>query len=293
MAMIVLPESDTEAFANAETSPLKVTAEEPVSTFSIDVDTASYAVVRSSLMAGALPPREAVRVEEMVNYFPYDYPAPEGDDAVPAHGDGDGRRRGTRARSLSTSASRATLPAVADRPPLNLVFLIDTSGSMQDANKLPLLKQSFRLMLGELRPEDEVAIVTYAGSGGAGAGADAGGGALDDPRRTRPAGGGRLDRRSGGAAAGLCGGGGDGGRRRGDAGDPGDGRGLQRGAVRSRGAEGLHRGEAGGRDLPVGARASGAATSTTRRCRRWRRTGTGRRPISTRCPRRGRCWWTS
>ena len=75
---VVTPESDTEAFANAPTNPLKVTSEDPVSTFSIDVDTASYSVVRSSLMSGHLPPREAVRVEEIINYFPYAYPAPEG-----------------------------------------------------------------------------------------------------------------------------------------------------------------------------------------------------------------------
>ena len=77
----IVPEADTEAFANAETNSLKVTSNEPVSTFSIDVDTASYAIVRSSLMHGQLPPKEAVRVEEMVNYFPYSYPSPEGDAA--------------------------------------------------------------------------------------------------------------------------------------------------------------------------------------------------------------------
>jgi Ca-activated chloride channel family protein len=162
---VVMPDADTEAFANAEDNPLKVTAEAPVSTFSIDVDTASYAVVRSSLMAGALPPREAVRVEEMVNYFPYAYPAPDGEvpfrptvTVMPTPWNA-----GT---ELVHIAIRGEMPEVAARPPLNLVFLIDTSGSMQDANKLPLLKQSFRLMLGELRPEDEVAIVTYAGEAG-------------------------------------------------------------------------------------------------------------------------------
>ncbi len=161
-----LAEPNTEVFANEDANPVKSVTEEPVSTFSIDVDTASYSVVRSSLKAGYLPPADAVRVEEMVNYFPYAYPAPEADDApfrpkvsvVPTPWN-----EGTR---LVHIGIQGRLPALGDRPPLNLVFLIDTSGSMQDANKLPLLKQSFRLMLGELRPEDEVAIVTYAGSAG-------------------------------------------------------------------------------------------------------------------------------
>ena len=164
--MPVAPESDTEAYANAAPNPLKVVAEEPVSTFSIDVDTASYTVIRSSLTSGRLPPRQAVRVEEMVNYFPYDYAAPEPGGApfmptvsvfdTPWNPDTD----------LVHIALQGEMPSLDDRPPLNLVFLIDTSGSMQDANKLPLLIQSFRLMLGQLRPEDQVAMVTYAGSAG-------------------------------------------------------------------------------------------------------------------------------
>ncbi len=159
----VLP--DTETFANADASPVQVVADSPVSTFSIDVDTASYAVIRNSLTQGKIPPREAVRIEEMVNYFTYDYAAPADGNAFQptvsvtqtpwnAH------------TQLVQIGLQGAVPAVADRPPLNLVFLIDTSGSMDSANKLPLLKQSFRLMLAQLRPEDEVSIVTYAGSAG-------------------------------------------------------------------------------------------------------------------------------
>ena len=161
-----LPGSDTEAFANADPNPVKVTAEAPVSTFSIDTDTASYAVIRSSLTNGSLPPRDAVRIEEMVNYFPYGYAAPEPGEApfrasvslfpTPWNPDTELLRIGL----------QAAMPTTGTRPPLNLVFLIDTSGSMDDPKKLPLLKQSFRLMLGQLRPEDRVAIVTYAGSAG-------------------------------------------------------------------------------------------------------------------------------
>ena len=163
-APVVAVEADTEAFASAPENTLKVTRETPVSTFSVDVDTASYAIVRSSLMNGQLPPAAAVRIEEMVNYFPYDYAAPT---------------QGVFATSLAMMATpwnentqllrialQGQMPEVEARPPLNLVFLIDTSGSMNQPNKLPLLKQSLRLMLGQLRAEDQVAIVAYAGSAG-------------------------------------------------------------------------------------------------------------------------------
>ncbi len=158
------PVANTEAYANSPVNPVHVTAEDPVSTFSIDVDTASYAVVRSSLMAGMLPDADSVRVEEMVNYFPYNYPAPEAGQAF--------RPTVTVMQTPWNKETRlvhigiqGAMPA-ATRPPLNLVFLIDTSGSMEDANKLPLLKQSLALMLPQLHPEDQVAIVAYAGSAG-------------------------------------------------------------------------------------------------------------------------------
>ncbi|MGR3344104.1 MAG: vWA domain-containing protein, partial [Paracoccaceae bacterium] len=161
-----MAEENTEAFANEDPNPLKVTVQDPVSTFSIDVDTASYAVIRSSLTAGMLPPPAAVRVEEMINYFPYDYPGP-------ALGEAPFRPTVSTMQTpwnpntrLIHIALQGRMPDIDDRPPLNLVFLIDTSGSMQGPDKLPLLKQSFRLMLGQLRPTDQVAIVTYAGSAG-------------------------------------------------------------------------------------------------------------------------------
>lgn len=157
--------ADTEAFANAPANPVMVTAETPVSTFSIDVDTASYAVVRQSLNAGVLPDPSMVRVEEMVNYFPYAYLAPDAGEAfrptvtvMPTPWN-----PGTR---LVHIGIQGALPEVDARPPLNLVFLIDTSGSMDDPAKLPLLRQSLALVLPQLRPDDQVAIVTYAGSAG-------------------------------------------------------------------------------------------------------------------------------
>ena len=156
---------DTEAFANAPANPVIVTAEQPVSTFSVDVDTASYAVIRASLNAGQLPPRNAVRVEEMVNYFPYTYPAPTGDapfattvTVMPTPWNPD--------TNLVHIALQGQMPAITDRPPLNLVFLIDTSGSMGEPAKLPLLIQSLSLMLPQLRAQDRIAIVAYAGSAG-------------------------------------------------------------------------------------------------------------------------------
>lgn len=160
---IPTPEANSETFANDAPNALKITSEDPVSTFSIDVDTAAYSLVRSSLTAGQLPPPDAVRIEEMINYFPYAYPTPDGPHPfeptvnvfeTPWNAD----------TQLVHIAIQGEMPALDDRPPLNLVFLIDTSGSMESADKLPLLRQSFRLMLDNLRPEDEVAIVTYAGS---------------------------------------------------------------------------------------------------------------------------------
>ncbi len=138
-------------------------ARDPLSTFSIDVDTASYANVRRFITAGSLPPVGAVRIEEMINYFTYAYPAPEGSDPLalraevgpsPFHAEYRLVRIGLKARDLAKE----------QLPPSNLVFLIDVSGSMQDENKLPLLKQALRLLVKQLGKRDRVALVVYAGS---------------------------------------------------------------------------------------------------------------------------------
>jgi Ca-activated chloride channel family protein len=153
-------------FAELEQNPVKVSAEEPVSTFSIDVDTASYSFMRGEIMRGVLPQKDAVRVEEMINYFPYDYAGPDSRaepfkanvQIMPTPWNADTRlmRIGIKGYALSE----------AEKPRSNLVFLIDSSGSMNSPDKLPLLVNSFRLMLDSLDPDDTVAIVTYAGSAG-------------------------------------------------------------------------------------------------------------------------------
>ena len=160
------PFNKTEHFANNKSNALKIVSENPVSTFSIDVDTASYSFVRSSIMNGRLPHPDAVRVEEMINYFSYDYSDPKIKDApfsttvavvqTPWNMDTKLVRVGIQGKDVS----------VEERPGLDLVFLIDTSGSMQNYKKLPLLKKSFPLLLAQLKPTDRVSIVTYAGSSG-------------------------------------------------------------------------------------------------------------------------------
>ncbi|MCC1491393.1 VWA domain-containing protein [Cognatishimia sp. F0-27] len=160
----IVAEADTEAYPDAEANPVKITAEEPVSTFSIDVDTASWAMVRRALSAGQLPPEGAVRIEEMVNYFTYDYAAPEPGGEAFAPSVAVMQTPWNAGTQLVRIGLQAELPQA--RPPMNLVFLIDTSGSMNQPDKLPLLIQSFRLMLGELSAEDQVSIATYAGSAG-------------------------------------------------------------------------------------------------------------------------------
>lgn len=163
-----MPETfDHAQFERTDSNPVKLVQQEPVSTFSIDVDTASYSVVRRALDNGYLPPKHAVRIEELINYFDYDYPVPESRDEpfqptvalyeTPWNAD---------TMLMHIGIKGHDLPADAPKPRSNLVFLIDTSGSMNSANRLPLLKQSFRMLLDTLHEDDTVAIVTYAGSAG-------------------------------------------------------------------------------------------------------------------------------
>ena len=156
----------TEDYDKVTENEFKKAIENPLSTFSIDVDTASYANMRRFIdKMGRMPPRDSVRIEEYINYFTYDYPLPDGD--VPF--------------SITTELSvcpwneknrlamvglQGDRPPATDLPPSNLVFLIDSSGSMSSGLKMDLLKKGFKLLVKGLRDKDRVAIVTYAGSAG-------------------------------------------------------------------------------------------------------------------------------
>jgi Ca-activated chloride channel family protein len=143
----------------------RTVAEQPLSTFSIDVDTASYANVRRFLTAGQRPPRDAVRIEELVNYFRYAYPQPAGDDpfSVTVEAAACPWRAGHRIVRVGIQGRDVRRDA---RPAGNLVFLVDVSGSMGEPNKLPLVKRALGMLLDELAENDRVAIVAYAGNAG-------------------------------------------------------------------------------------------------------------------------------
>ncbi|MBN8540096.1 MAG: VWA domain-containing protein [Deltaproteobacteria bacterium] len=161
-------EHNTEAYSHIAENEFKKVQDQPLSTFSIDVDTASYANVRRFLNSSQLPPVDAVRIEEMVNYFRYQYTAPKG---------------GASSQPFSVSMEQSAAPwnprhklvriglkgregNLESRPASNLVFLIDVSGSMEDPLKLPLLRSAFKLLVEQMRAKDRVAIVVYAGSSG-------------------------------------------------------------------------------------------------------------------------------
>ncbi|WP_129642187.1 vWA domain-containing protein [Peristeroidobacter agariperforans] len=166
--MLAMPANpaDTERYQHQPDNGIQVAAEQPVSTFSIDVDTGAYANVRRFLNDGRLPPQDAVRVEELINYFDYEYATPNNRDTP---------FRVSTELSAAPWNSQALLMrigikgfevAAKERPAANLVFLIDVSGSMDSPDKLPLLKNAFRMLTDQLTGRDRVSMVVYAGSSG-------------------------------------------------------------------------------------------------------------------------------
>ncbi len=156
---------NTEAYDRVEDNPFLDVRQNPLSTFSIDVDTASYANVRRFINSGRLPPKDAVRIEEMINYFHYDDPQPGGEapfsvsiEVAPAPWMVE--------HQLLRIGLKGVELEMEDRPPSNLVFLLDVSGSMRSPNKLPLVKKSIALLVEKLDERDSVAIVVYAGASG-------------------------------------------------------------------------------------------------------------------------------
>lgn len=156
---------NTENYSAIDENEFMDAFKNPLSTFSIDVDNASYSIVRSFINGGRLPPKDAVRIEEMINYFKYQYPQPTSEEPF----------------SITTEVSKCPWNknnkllliglqgkqiATDNLPPSNLVFLLDVSGSMDEPNKLPLVKSAFRLLVEQLRERDRVSIVVYAGSAG-------------------------------------------------------------------------------------------------------------------------------
>lgn len=156
-----------DQFTEFEENPVKLVSEEPVSTFSADVDTASYSFVRRMLNEGVLPQPDAVRVEEMINYFDYNYSLPESKAEPFAPSVAVVDSPWAEGRKLMHIGIKGYDIAPADKPRSNLVFLLDVSGSMNSPDKLPLVKQSMEMLLSTLKPDDTVAIAVYAGAAGA------------------------------------------------------------------------------------------------------------------------------
>ena len=157
---------DRNRVEDFKTNPVHAALEDPVSTFSIDVDTASYSFVRRSLQDGTVPQADTVRVEEMINYFPYDWKGPASA-STPFNSTVSVMPTPWNAHTkLMHVAIKGFDIKPAEQPKANLVFLIDVSGSMDEPDKLPLLQSAFRLLVNKLKPDDTVSIVTYAGEAG-------------------------------------------------------------------------------------------------------------------------------
>lgn len=163
--MIIAQEHNTEDYSPLREDGFREVRKHPVTTFSADVDRAAYSNVRRFLNQGQLPPKDAVRIEEMVNYFRYNYPQPTGKDPVSMTTELSESPWNPGLQLLRIGVQARTIPTD-NLPPSNLVFLIDVSGSMSSHNKLPLVKSAINMLVDQLRPSDRLSIVVYAGSAG-------------------------------------------------------------------------------------------------------------------------------
>ncbi|HZB12204.1 MAG TPA: von Willebrand factor type A domain-containing protein [Chryseolinea sp.] len=159
------PQWNTEEYDGIEENIFREALKNPLSTFSIDVDAASYSNVRRFINNGQRPPRDAVRIEELINYFDYDYDQPTDEDPFAIHTEISSAPWNSAHKLVHIGLQGKSIPTE-KLPPSNLVFLIDVSGSMDEPNKLPLLKSSFKMLVEQLRPQDHIAIVVYAGAAG-------------------------------------------------------------------------------------------------------------------------------
>lgn len=157
--------TNAEEYSTIVENPFLSAKQNPLSTFSIDVDEAAYSNVRRYIRSGSLPPKDAVRIEEMINYFDYKYAQPTGEDPFAVYTEISSCPWNTKHRLVHIGLQGKSI-AKEDLPPGNLVFLIDVSGSMNAANKLPLVKTALKMLTTQLRPQDHVAIVVYAGNAG-------------------------------------------------------------------------------------------------------------------------------
>lgn len=160
-----ISDPNTESYAGLEENPFESPQKSPLSTFSIDVDNASYTNIRRFINEGQKVPKDAVRVEEMVNFFKYNYPQPVGQHPFSINTELSDAPWNKNSQLLRIGLQGKNIP-MTNLPASNLVFLIDVSGSMSEQNKLPLLKESMKILVKELRPQDKVSIVVYAGSAG-------------------------------------------------------------------------------------------------------------------------------
>lgn len=154
-----------EGYDNIQENPFLKATDNPLSTFSIDVDGASYSNIRRMINSGQMPPAGAVRIEEMINYFSYNYPQPTGDAPFSINTEYVECPWNAKHQLVSIGLQGKKI-ATESLPAANIVFLIDVSGSMQSADKLPLVKSSMKLLADQLRPQDKVSIVVYAGNAG-------------------------------------------------------------------------------------------------------------------------------